>query len=111
MEENCNLDGSLCVFVCVVSILNVGCIESATGYYPRLMLLIPHFILIGIILATRPSGSQTSQKNPSSVSQANTTEGSVAWQKNLRAIQNLMGAMYVFRLYLSAAQLIVITQL
>jgi hypothetical protein len=63
-----------------------------------MMLLIPHFTLIGIILAahpSQPSDSPVGEKNASSVPHANPTEGSVAWQTNLRAIQNLMGAVYV----------------
>ncbi|KAF8994734.1 integral peroxisomal membrane peroxin-domain-containing protein [Cyathus striatus] len=67
------------------------------GYFPRMILLLPHLILIGIILSTyrypppptplSPSGSAyTVPPPPPPV--ASTTED---WQANIQAIQNLMG--------------------
>jgi hypothetical protein len=98
MEEDCDLDGCLFLSLCVAFVLKYGVIKSRTGYYPRLMLLIPHCILIGIILAMYPSKTSDSQDSETIVPPAsppNPTEDSVAWQSNLRAIQNFMGALYV----------------
>jgi hypothetical protein len=53
------------------------------GYFPRLIFLLPHIGLIGIILACYPYTSV-----PAPVSDSN-----VNWQANLQAIQNLMGLM------------------
>ncbi|KAJ7781899.1 integral peroxisomal membrane peroxin-domain-containing protein [Mycena maculata] len=55
-------------------------------YFPRLLFLLPQIILISIILATHP---ETTQKPPP-VPEAVET-GSVDWQANIQAIQNLMG--------------------
>ncbi|KAH9933173.1 integral peroxisomal membrane peroxin-domain-containing protein [Epithele typhae] len=67
-------------------------------YFPRLILLIPHAVIIGVLLATHPSmrnpGASESPspkpQQPPPPSQPN--EGSVDWLANLQAIQNLMGA-------------------
>ncbi|KAJ7625496.1 integral peroxisomal membrane peroxin-domain-containing protein [Roridomyces roridus] len=56
-------------------------------YFPRLLLLLPQIILIGIILATHPD---TTHKPPP-VPNAPPEAGSVDWQANIQAIQNLMG--------------------
>ncbi|TFK34174.1 integral peroxisomal membrane peroxin-domain-containing protein [Crucibulum laeve] len=77
-------------------------------YFPRFILLIPHVALIAIILATYPypttpaadplysassepkAADATSQLPPTTPPPV--TEGSVDWQANIQAIQNLMGA-------------------
>ncbi|KAF8650331.1 hypothetical protein AX16_005293 [Volvariella volvacea WC 439] len=57
-------------------------------YYPRFVFMIPHVALIATILATYPYGSaHTTTDAPP----AQAAEGSVPWQANLQAIQNLMG--------------------
>ena len=64
------------------------------GYFPRLILLIPHAIALGILLATHPSlQSPPNSPDTSSAPPANAAEGSVDWQANLQGIQNLMGAL------------------
>jgi len=60
-----------------------------TGYFPRLLFLLPHLVLIAIILATsqyprKSSIGRLAEPGP-------VTEGSVDWQANIQAIQNLMG--------------------
>ncbi|EIW81127.1 hypothetical protein CONPUDRAFT_137212 [Coniophora puteana RWD-64-598 SS2] len=55
-------------------------------YFPRLVLLLPHAIVLGVILANHPE--ETNATSPP----VNASEGSVDWQANLQAIQNLMGA-------------------
>ncbi|KAG1732390.1 integral peroxisomal membrane peroxin-domain-containing protein [Suillus paluster] len=64
-------------------------------YFPRLVLLLPHAILAAIMLSTYPTTSpceSTSTKNPPAPIAPPPSEGSVDWQANLQAIQNLMGA-------------------
>ncbi|KAH7923836.1 hypothetical protein BV22DRAFT_1092136 [Leucogyrophana mollusca] len=66
-------------------------------YFPRLVLLLPHALLAGIILATYPSDNITLPASSSGRTvppppPANAGEGSVDWQANIQAIQNLMGA-------------------
>ncbi|KAH7885544.1 hypothetical protein F5I97DRAFT_1810990 [Phlebopus sp. FC_14] len=54
-------------------------------YFPRMILLIPHILLLGVMLAYYP--------NPGAQSvPLNVGEGTVDWQANIQAIQNLMGA-------------------
>ncbi|KAG1763620.1 integral peroxisomal membrane peroxin-domain-containing protein [Suillus occidentalis] len=64
-------------------------------YFPRMALLIPHVILAAIMLSTYPTPSpseSTSMKIPPAPIAPPPSEGSVDWQANLQAIQNLMGA-------------------
>ncbi|KAG2133360.1 integral peroxisomal membrane peroxin-domain-containing protein [Suillus clintonianus] len=64
-------------------------------YFPRMVLLLPHAIVAAIILSTYPTPSPSesiSTKNPPSPIAPPPSEGSVDWQANLQAIQNLMGA-------------------
>lgn len=69
------------------------------GYFPRLVLLLPHVIILGILLATHPS--RRTQDPQASLSpyvvlpppRANAREGSAEWLANIQAIQNLMGAL------------------
>ncbi|KAJ7255426.1 integral peroxisomal membrane peroxin-domain-containing protein [Mycena haematopus] len=56
-------------------------------YFPRLLFLLPQIILISIILATHP---ETTQKPPPAP-EAPAETGTVDWQANIQAIQNLMG--------------------
>ncbi|KIM41141.1 hypothetical protein M413DRAFT_445856 [Hebeloma cylindrosporum] len=65
-------------------------------FFPRILLLMPHIVLIGVILATYPYPSKANE-DPISTAQATPTpqsaaEGSVPWQANIQGIQNLMGA-------------------
>ncbi|KAF9240168.1 hypothetical protein BU15DRAFT_61505 [Melanogaster broomeanus] len=53
-------------------------------YFPRMALLIPHALLLGVMLAYYPDPGAPSE--PIHVS-----EGTVDWQANIQAIQNLMG--------------------
>ncbi|KAJ7140296.1 integral peroxisomal membrane peroxin-domain-containing protein [Mycena crocata] len=55
-------------------------------YFPRMLFLLPQIGLISIILATHP---ETTHKPPAPEAPAET--GSVDWQANIQAIQNLMG--------------------
>ncbi|KAK7025128.1 integral peroxisomal membrane peroxin-domain-containing protein [Favolaschia claudopus] len=56
-------------------------------YFPRLLFLLPQIFLIGIILATHP---ETTHKPPPAP-EAPAETGTVDWQANIQAIQNLMG--------------------
>ncbi|KAF7370431.1 hypothetical protein MSAN_00674800 [Mycena sanguinolenta] len=56
-------------------------------YFPRLLLLLPQICLIAIILATHP---ETTHKPPPAP-EAPVEAGTVDWQANIQAIQNLMG--------------------
>ena len=67
--------------------------------FPRLVLLLPLVIVVGVMLATHPFLKQAPQKSedPKVASvppapPAQSGEGSVAWLANVQAIQNLMGA-------------------
>ncbi|KAF8881838.1 hypothetical protein CPB84DRAFT_1817224 [Gymnopilus junonius] len=68
-------------------------------FYPRVILLLPHIILIGVILATYPyhtvsSGAPlyTIEGDSDALPSTPVAEGSVPWQANIQGIQNLMGA-------------------
>jgi hypothetical protein len=70
--------------------VDAGC----AGYFPRMILLLPHAILIGVILSTYPytvSPISDDGTPPASAAHQSPTEGTAAWQANLQAIQNLMG--------------------
>jgi hypothetical protein len=71
---------------------NIGCSKVLThvhaGYFPALVLVLPNVLLISILLATFPSPNDT--KPDTKITPPG--EGSVDWQANLQAIQNLMGA-------------------
>ncbi|KAF8677887.1 hypothetical protein AX14_004745 [Amanita brunnescens Koide BX004] len=64
-------------------------------YFPHLILCLPHIALISIILATYPYPASNGKDNGgiSSIApdQPPPAEGSVPWQANIQAIQNLMG--------------------
>ncbi|KAJ6520846.1 integral peroxisomal membrane peroxin-domain-containing protein [Mycena capillaripes] len=57
-------------------------------YFPRLLFLLPQLILIGIILATHPETTHKPPPAPEAPAEA----GTVDWQANIQAIQNLMGS-------------------
>ena len=64
------------------------------GYFPRMVLLLPHVILISILLVTH--GDHHPSVRPEQTVPVFTPqpkEGTVDWYANLQAIQNLMGAM------------------
>ncbi|TFK52641.1 hypothetical protein OE88DRAFT_1658011 [Heliocybe sulcata] len=72
------------------------CAYAFLCYFPHLILLLPHVILLGILISTHPSQKSTSspgndadQTVPPPPPSAG--EGSVDWLANLQAIQNLMG--------------------
>jgi hypothetical protein len=70
--------------------------NEVAGYFPRMVLLVPHVILAAIMLSTYPTPSSSesmSTKNPPAPIAPPPSEGSVDWQANLQAIQNLMGAL------------------
>ncbi|KAH0826222.1 hypothetical protein J3R83DRAFT_5680 [Lanmaoa asiatica] len=54
-------------------------------YFPRMALLIPHIVLLGVMLYYYPDPG--AQPVP-----INVGEGTADWQANIQAIQNLMGA-------------------
>lgn len=68
-----------------------------TGYFPRLVLLLPHVIVLSILLATHPSlhapnaDADEEKKQAPTAPPAPVGEGSVDWLANVQAIQNLMG--------------------
>lgn len=72
-------------------------------FYPRMVLLVPHAIIIGVILATYPYGKNggTNASMAANAQQSQAAEGSVPWQANIQAIQNLMGAVCVLGALLS----------
>ncbi|KAJ3511622.1 hypothetical protein NLJ89_g3990 [Agrocybe chaxingu] len=84
-------------------------------FYPRVLLLLPHIILIGVILATYPYPAKASSDplNPSETATPQPpAEASVPWQANIQGIQNLMGATadahdliepYLYHLHLTPA--------
>ncbi|KAF8836389.1 hypothetical protein BDN67DRAFT_334839 [Paxillus ammoniavirescens] len=53
-------------------------------YFPRMALLIPHVLLLGVMVAHYPDPGTPSVP-------INVGEGTVDWQANIQAIQNLMG--------------------
>ncbi|CDO69912.1 hypothetical protein BN946_scf184884.g71 [Trametes cinnabarina] len=67
-------------------------------YFPRLILLIPHAAILGVLLAMHPAirkGENLDALPPRVVQPMPPTqpsEGSADWLANLQAIQNLMGA-------------------
>ncbi|TFY83840.1 hypothetical protein EWM64_g167 [Hericium alpestre] len=64
-------------------------------YFPRLILLIPHAILLGVLVAGHPSRRPESSDDPDVIlppPKANAREGSAEWLAIIQAIQNLMGA-------------------
>lgn len=70
-----------------------GLTSRISGYFPRLLFVLPHVTLISIILATYPYPSSVGMAEGSPPAQA--AEGSVPWQANMQGIQNLMGFVYV----------------
>jgi hypothetical protein len=85
-------------FICMFHLLYPRFIgRQFKGFFPRILLLMPHIILIGVILATYPYPSKAAEDPISSEQSIPTperaTEGSVPWQANIQGIQNLMGAM------------------
>nr|VWO97103.1 Aspartyl proteinase [Ganoderma boninense] len=67
-------------------------------YFPRLVLLLPHAVVLGVLLASHPSlkGRDVADAQPPKSAHPappiQTGEGSVDYLANLQAIQNLMGA-------------------
>ncbi|KZW00425.1 hypothetical protein EXIGLDRAFT_721949 [Exidia glandulosa HHB12029] len=61
-------------------------------YFPRLVLLLPHAILIALLLATYQTKRPDAPPPPPTSYLQSYAEGSAGWYANLQAIQNLMGA-------------------
>lgn len=71
-------------------------LTACVGYFPRLVLLLPHIVVLSILLATHPSlraDVDEEKKQPPSTPPPQTGEGSVDWLANVQAIQNLMGVL------------------
>lgn len=88
MEGDINVDSRVRLSLCVLftHLLIFFSDYFVSGYFPRLLLLLPQVAVIAVILATYKYSSSFS--DPSSTVQE---EESVAWQANIQAIQNLMG--------------------
>jgi hypothetical protein len=94
LESDRGMDVGIClplwvVYPYLVSV-NVA-LTSVAGYFPKLVLLLPNVLLVSILLATYPSSNDPPDHKKLSPP-APPGEGSVDWQANLQAIQNLMGA-------------------
>ncbi|KAL1950427.1 hypothetical protein VTO73DRAFT_5551 [Trametes versicolor] len=66
-------------------------------YFPRLVFLLPHAVILGVLLATHPAIRKGENLDaPPRVTQpmppTQPAEGSADWLANLQAIQNLMGS-------------------
>jgi len=68
-------------------------LTSWVGYFPRMILLIPHTILISIIISTHPSLHTSPPSSSTTTTTPPAQEGTIAWQTNIQGIQNLMGAL------------------
>lgn len=92
MEEDHFMDGIIYFSMSVGVLLHKALVrtDGLVGYFPRMILLMPHIILIGIILSSYPYSSPDTSNTPSVPNQA-PTEGTTTWQANLQGIQNLMG--------------------
>lgn len=74
--------------------------HGITGYFPRLILLVPHFTVLVIMLANHPSLRNVSSdalqednaRTPSQHPPEQPGEGSIDWLANVQAIQNVIGA-------------------
>jgi hypothetical protein len=86
-SENAYLDGGLFVYLYVSSLISSISWLNVQRFLPRIFLLMPHIILIGVILATYRFPSKAAE-DPISES-----EQSIPWQANIQGLQNLMGAM------------------
>ena len=73
-------------FFCASLPLSSRPYSPSAGYFPRMALLIPHIVLLGVMLCYYPDPG--AQPVP-----INVGEGTADWQANIQAIQNLMGAL------------------
>ncbi len=75
---------------------------SATGFFPRCFLLVPHTIVLYILISAHssrnPSPSRISEI-PAEPVCTHAPEGSPEWFSNLQGIQNLMGVVFEFSAY------------
>ena len=87
------MDGTIYFSMFVGVLLHKALIRTngLVGYFPRMILLMPHVILIGIILSSYPYSSSPDTSDTPPVPTQAPTEGTTAWQANLQGIQNLMG--------------------
>lgn len=69
--------------------------SSCAGRFPRLVLLLPHVVLLTVLLsaysARLPESGQQLLENPAPVLSPYMPEGSGDWYANIQGIQNLMG--------------------
>ena len=86
------------VCACISAVVVLTVVNLVIGYFPRLVLLLPHAIVLGVLLATHPSlkvrdgADVPSPKSALPTAPSQPGEGSVDYLANLQAIQNLMGA-------------------
>jgi len=73
-------------FCASLSPLSSRAYSPRAGQFPRMALLIPHVVLLGVMLCYYPDPG--AQPVP-----INVGEGTADWQANIQAIQNLMGAL------------------
>ena len=76
--------------------LLIKLINELIGYFPRLLLLLPHTILLAIILSTHLSTSPPTTKSQPAAASTQAPpppENLIAWQANMQGIQNLMGTL------------------
>ena len=101
MEEKpeiyAGMDGCICFHLYVLYIRPIFISHTGSGYFPRMILLLPHIVILSVLLATHPSirtgsAENLSQKAVQAPPPSQPGEGSVDWLANLQAIQNLMGA-------------------
>jgi len=67
-------------------------------YFPRLVLLLPHVVVLSVLLATHPAlrsndSTDAEAKPAPTPPPTQVGEGSVDWLANVQAIQNLMGVL------------------
>ena len=101
------LEGDVCVAICLRLLLYVSSPNGPTrihsncglGYFPQLILCLPHILFISIILATYPYPASNAKDSGGISSimpeQPPPAEGSIPWQANIQGIQNIMGTLYV----------------
>ncbi|TFY64843.1 hypothetical protein EVG20_g5807 [Dentipellis fragilis] len=64
-------------------------------YFPRLLLLVPHAIILAVLIVGHPSRRPDASSDPTVLlppPKANAREGSTEWLANIQGVQNLMGA-------------------
>lgn len=75
------------------------------GFFPRLLLVVPHAILLSILLIAHSARQPTLSRSveaPAPPPYSAPSEGSPEWFSNLQAIQNLMGVVFALLLALQS---------